>query len=434
MSGPLDGLRVLDLTRILSGPFATMLMADLGADVIKIEQPVIGDPARGNGPFLTPKPAESNASPPEQGLPASETRQAQSHVEEAPGQGADAYSGYFMSINRGKRSVAIDLAKAKGRDLLLSMAEHADVLIENFRPGAMAKLGLDYDALNARNPRLVVASISGFGQTGPYAARPALDVIVQGMGGMMSITGEAGRGPVRPGASIGDITAALFTTVAIQSALLERERSGLGQHIDVSMLDCQVAIMENAFMRYFTLGQVPERIGTRHPSSTPFQAFETSDGHVVVAIMGGSTDQWPLFCAAIDHVELIDDERYVTGWGRTQHYDELIPVIEATMREKTTAEWVEIIGEMGVPVGPVQDIAQVAADPQIAHRNMFIELDHPALGPTKFTGNPMKLSRTPGGATRVPPDLGEHSAEVLAELLGMSEEQVGELFAEDVIA
>ena len=419
MTGPLDGIRVLDLTRILSGPFATMLMADLGADVIKIEQPVTGDPARGNGPFLSARPASEDGA---------------RRPAEAEGQAEDAYSAYFMSINRGKRSVAIDLGKARGRDLLLDMAEHADVLIENFRPGTMARFGLDYETLRARNPALVVASISGFGQSGPYAHRPALDVIVQGMGGMLSITGEPGRGPVRPGASIGDITAALFTTIAIQSALLERERSGEGQYIDVSMLDCQVAIMENAFMRYFTLGQTPQRLGTRHPSSTPFQAFDTSDGQVVVAIMGGSTDQWPLFCAAIDHVELVDDDRYVTGWGRTQHYDELIPVIEAAMRQRTTAEWVEILSEMGVPVGPVQDIAQVAADPQIAHRGMFVELDHPALGPTMFTGNPMKLSRTPGGPPRLPPNLGQHSAEVLAELLGLSGEQLADLLADQVIA
>ena len=419
MTGPLDGIRVLDLTRILSGPFATMLMADLGADVIKIEQPVTGDPARGNGPFLSARPAGEDGT----GRPA-----------EAEGQAEDAYSAYFMSINRGKRSVAIDLGKARGRELLLDMAEHADVLVENFRPGTMARFGLDYEALQARNPALVVASISGFGQSGPYAQRPALDVIVQGMGGMLSITGEPGRGPVRPGASIGDITAALFTTIAIQSALLERERSGEGQYIDVSMLDCQVAIMENAFMRYFTLGQTPQRLGTRHPSSTPFQAFDTSDGQVVVAIMGGSTDQWPLFCAAIDHVELIDDDRYLTGWGRTQHYDELIPIIEAAMRQRTTAEWVETLSEMGVPAGPVQDIAQVAADPQIAHRGMFVELDHPALGPTTFTGNPMKLSRTPGAPLRLPPNLGEHSAEVLAELLGLSVEQLADLLAEQVIA
>ncbi len=406
MSGPLAGIRVLDLTRILSGPFCTMTLADLGADVIKVEQPVTGDPARGNGPFLNP--------------PGQET--------------GETHSTYFMSINRGKRSIAIDLTKPKGRELLLRMAEHADVLIENFRPGTMKKFGLSYEVLKERNPRLIAASISGFGQDGPYASRPALDVIVQGMGGMLSITGEPGRGPVRPGASIGDITAALFTTIAIQSALLERERSGEGQYIDVSMLDCQVSIMENAFMRYFTLGQIPQRLGTRHPSSTPFQAFETKDGHVVVAIMGGSTDQWPLFCAAIEHVDLMDDPRYTTGWSRTQHYDELIPVIEEAMKQKTTAEWVEILGEMGVPAGPVQNIAQVAADPQVNHRRMFVELDHPALGKVKFTGNPIKMSRTPSEPSRLPPMLGEHTRDVLRDVLGIDDTQAAELESEGVVA
>ncbi len=403
MAGPLDGVRVLDLTRILAGPYCTMVLADLGADVIKVEQPVSGDPARGNGPFLT-----------------------------ADGDG-ERFSTYFMSINRGKRSVAIDLAKPEGRELLLRLAERSDVLIENFRPGTMERLGLDQATVRARNPRLVVCSVSGFGQTGPYAHRPALDIIVQGMGGMLSITGEPGGGPVRPGASIGDITAALFAAIAVQAALLERERSGEGQYIDISMLDCQVAIMENAFMRYFSLGEVPGRIGTRHPSSTPFQAFETADGHVVVAIMGGSTEQWPLFCAAIEHVELIDDDRYATGWDRTERREELVPIIEEAMRAKTTAEWVEVLSGMGVPVGPVQDIAEVAADPQLAHRGMFVELDHPALGPVTFTGNPLKLSRTPGAPGGVPPRLGEHTAEVLAGVLGLSDAEIGALKAEAAV-
>ena len=407
MSGPLEGIRVIDLTRILAGPFSTMLMADMGADIIKVEQPGTGDPARGNGPFLSPDGAESSE---------------------------QQFSTYFMSINRGKRSIAIDLSKPKGREVLLKLAETADVLIENFRPGTMQKLGLDYEVVKARNPRIVMCSVSGFGQSGPYAHRPALDVIVQGMGGMLSITGEPGRGPVRPGASIGDITSALFATIAIQSALLERHNSGEGQYIDISMLDCQVAIMENAFMRYFTLGQTPQRIGTRHPSSTPFQAFQTADGHVVVAIMGGSTDQWPLFCAAIDHVELIDDERYTTGWSRTQHYDELIPVIEEVMRQKTTSEWVELLSDMGVPVGPVQDIAEVANDPQVNHREMFVELPHPVLGQVKFTGNPIKMSRTPSGPRRVPPQLGEQTSEVLTADVGLSPEDVAELFNEGVVA
>ncbi len=405
MPGPLEGIRIIDLTRILSGPFCTMLMADLGADVIKVEQPVTGDPARGNGPFLSP----------------SETTE-----------DSNQYSTYFMSINRGKRSIAIDLSKSDGREILLQLIDSADVLIENFRPGTIERLGLGYETVKARNPKIIMASISGFGQTGPYAHRPALDVIVQGMGGMLSITGEPGRGPVRPGASIGDITAALFTTIAIESALLERNQSNEGQYIDVSMLDCQVSIMENAFMRYFALGQIPERIGTRHPSSTPFQAFETSDGHVVVAIMGGSTDQWPLFCAAIDRVDLIDDQRYLTGWGRTQNYDELIPIIEQAMRAKTTIEWVEILSEMGVPVGPVQNIEQVANDPQVNHRDMFISMDHPSIGPVKFTGNPLKFSRTPVVPEKFPPQLGEDTTQVL-QAIGFTENQIFELRENGVI-
>ena len=367
MSGPLDGIRVLDTTQILSGPFSSMLLADMGADVIKVERPGTGDPARGNGPFL--------------------------------GDG-DAFSTYFMSINRGKRSICLDLTTSKGKAIFVELAKNSDVLMENFRPGAMKRLGLAYEDLKMINPRLVYVSVSGFGQTGPYAGRPALDVIVQGMGGIMSITGEPDRGPVRVGASVGDITAALFATVGITSALLERERSGQGQYIDIGMMDCQAAIMENAFMRYFALGEIPKRIGTRHPISTPFQAFESKDGYVVVALMGGSTDQWPLFCAAIDHPELIDDERYTSGWLRTKNYDELIPILNETMAQKTTKEWVDVMGEFGLPCGPVQDIEQVANDPQMTERQMFVDVPHPVLGSVKMAGNPMKLSRYSDERTR----------------------------------
>jgi len=401
MSGPLDGIRVLDTTQILSGPFSSMLLADMGADVIKVERPGTGDPARGNGPFL--------------------------------GDG-DAFSTYFMSINRGKRSICLDLTTSKGKAIFVELAKNSDVLMENFRPGAMKRLGLAYEDLKMINPRLVYVSVSGFGQTGPYAGRPALDVIVQGMGGIMSITGEPDRGPVRVGASVGDITAALFATVGITSALLERERSGQGQYIDIGMMDCQAAIMENAFMRYFALGEIPKRIGTRHPISTPFQAFESKDGYVVVALMGGSTDQWPLFCAAIDHPELIDDERYTSGWLRTKNYDELIPILNETMAQKTTKEWVDVMGEFGLPCGPVQDIEQVANDPQMTERQMFVDVPHPVLGSVKMAGNPMKLSRTPVEPKGAPPVLGEHSEEILREINGLDDSQIQGLFAENIVS
>lgn len=404
MIGPLQGLRILDLTRVLSGPFCTMLLADLGAEVIKIEEPVVGDPARGNGPFLSSKDA-----------------------------GETTYSTYFMSINRGKSSVSIDLSKDKGRNLFFDLVKSSDVVIENFRPGTAKKLGVDYEKIQSINPQSIVASISGFGQTGPYSSRPALDVIVQGMGGLMSITGELGGGPIRAGTSIGDITAALFTTVAILAALRERELSGKGQYIDISMMDCQVAILENAFSRYFSQGEIPTRIGTRHPSATPFQAFKTADGYVVVAIMGGSTEQWPLFCAAIDHPELMDDPRYGTGWDRTQRYDELIPVIEEAMLMKTTQEWVEILGDLGIPVGPVQDIAQVANDPQILERNMIVDFEHPSLGVMKSTGNPIKFSRTSVTPNMIAPSLGEQTNQILSNLLNLSLDELEQLRKEEVI-
>ena len=397
MAGPLEGVRVLDLSWILSGPFCTLMLADLGAEVIKIEQPVTGDKARGTGPFIGD------------------------------------YSAYFMSINRGKRSLVLDLASTRGAELFIELAKRADVVLENFRPGAMARLGLDYDTLRRHNPRLIYAAISGFGQTGPYAQRPALDVIVQGMAGMLSITGSPGGPPVRPGASIGDITASLYTAIGVLAALHERERSGRGQAIDVSMLDCQVAILENAFGRYFATGQVPERLGTRHPVAVPFQAFETSDGHVVVAVTGGPVDQWSLFCAAIEHSELIDDKRFESGWSRSQHYHLLEPIFNEAFRRKPTAQWVEELSALNIACGPVQDIAQVAADPQVAHRRMLTEVTHPVLGSLRATGNPVKLSRTPGEARTPAPDLGQHTAEVLQELLGLSAEQVQELAAARVV-
>jgi len=401
MAHPLDGLLVLDLSHVLSGPFATMIMADLGADVVKIERPGWGDLARGNGPFF--------------------------------GQGEARRSAYFMSINRGKCSVALDLMHPRGKALFLRMAEKADVVLENFRPGTMAKLGLDYEALRRHNPRLVYAAISGFGQTGPYANKPAFDVIVQGMGGIMSVTGEPGGGPVRPGTSLGDITASLYTVIGVLAALRERDGSGQGQMLDIGMMDCQVAILESAMSRFLATGEAPVPLGTRHPIATPFQAFKTSDGYVVVAIMGGERNQWELFCSAIGQLELMDDPRFQDGFSRSQHYDVLEPIFNEAFLKKTTQEWLDEFTALGIPCGPVNTIDKVAVDPQMHHRGMIAEVRHPALGPVKTVGTPLKLSRTPASLDRAAPDLGEHTEEVLKALLGLTDQELALLRAEKVI-
>jgi CoA:oxalate CoA-transferase len=405
--GPLTGLRVIDLTRVLAGPFSTMVLADLGADVVKIEPPG-GDQSRGTGPFIPPREGDDSAGP-------------------------RAYGTYFMSINRGKRSIVLDLKHPAGRDVLLDLIDSADVLIENYRPGTMEKLGLGYDTVHARNPKVIMVSISGFGQTGPYHERAALDIIVQAMGGMLSITGDEGGGPVRPGVSMGDITAALFSTIGLLSAVVERQRSGEGQHVDMSMLDCQAAILENPLMRYFAVGDVPERIGTRHPVVTPVQALPTKDGYVAIAVSDGPTGHWGSLCAEIGHPELAEDERFRSGWARTQNYDALKPILEAAMAQRTTNDWVTALAAKGVPAGPVQDVPQVAADPQLNARDMFVSLEHPAIGPVTFTNTPVKLSRTPGGVRRLPPNVGQHTDELLTEL-GLDATRIDELREQGVVS
>ena len=407
MPGPLEGLTVLDLTWVLSGPYCTMVLADQGAQVIKVERPELGDASRGTGPFVSPNgPVRSQA---------------------------EGISAYFMSINRNKQSITLNLAVPRGQELFRSLVRHADVVVENYTPGTMAKWGLDYANLQDVNPRLIYCAISGFGQTGPYAQRPALDIIVQAMGGIMSITGEPGRGPMRVGASVGDIIAGLFAAVGICAALHERERSGRGQMLDLSMLDCQVATLENAFARFFATGEVPGPIGTRHPSATPFQAFPTSDGWIVVAIFGGNPAHWALFCSAIDRPDFIDDERFQTAWDRTLHIDVLEPAISEAMRRKTTAEWEEELIALGVPAGPVKNVAQVAEDPQVQARQMLTAIPDSRLGTWKHVGTPLRLSRTPGGIVSEPPDLGVHTTGVLMRLLGMDEAEVDALRHDGVL-
>ena len=382
MAGPLDGVKVLDLTRVLAGPYATMVMSDLGAEVIKVERPEGGDMARGTGPFV------------------------------------DGQSSYFMSINRGKKSVILDLKDEGDKQTFLELLDHFDVLVENFVPGVMKRLGLDYEVLSKRHPRLIYAAVSGFGQWGPYTKRPALDIIVQAMGGIMSITGEPGRPPVRPGSSLGDITAGLFTTIGILSALHERDRSGVGQMIDVAMLDCQMAVLENAFARYFTTGEVPTPIGTRHPVTTPFQVYATRDGYVALAFVGGAKDQWPIFCALIDRVDLIDDERFTTSWNRTLNYDDLNPIIEEGMRRKSTAQWLQELTEAQIPCGPVNNIADVVADEHTKARGMIIDVPHPESGTVKMVNNPIRFSRSQAQVTGAAPLHGGDTDEVIGKFLG----------------
>ncbi|HEY7294241.1 MAG TPA: CaiB/BaiF CoA-transferase family protein [Dehalococcoidia bacterium] len=399
--GPLAGLTVLDLTWVLSGPYAAMTLADLGADVIKIERPPYGDIARTTGPHLHADGREESA--------------------------------YFFSINRGKRSVSIDLRAEEGKGAFRSLVRTADVVLENFTPGTMERLGLGYEALRALNPRLVYCAISGFGQSGPDRDLPALDVIVQGMGGIMSITGEPGRPPVRVGTSIGDVAAGLYATIGILAALHERERSGEGQFVDISMLDCQLAIQENAYSRYFATGEVPGPLGTRHPASTPFQAFPTKDGYIVVALAFGAENQWQLLCGILGVVELLDDERFETSGKRTAHHAALEPVLNAAFARRTTAEWLVDLRSAGIPCGPVNTIAEAAASPQVAARGMLTGITHPKGMSLTIVDTPVKLSRTPGGIKGPPPTVGQDTRTVLRELGGLDEARIEALLDAGIV-
>ncbi|MFC1916882.1 CaiB/BaiF CoA transferase family protein [Chloroflexota bacterium] len=397
MAGPLERIRILDLSWILSGPFATMVLGDLGAEIIKVERPQTGDLARGSGPFINGE------------------------------------SSYFISLNRGKKSITIDLKTPRGKEILLQLVKRVDVVTENFVPGTMKRLGLDYEILKQHNPRLIYMALSGFGQTGPYASKPALDVIVQAMGGMMSITGEPGGPPIRPGASMGDIVAGLFAAIGILAAIYEREKSGRGQLIDIAMLDCQLAILEDAFARFFATGKVPQALGTRHPVATPFQAFETKDGYIALAIIGGAPDPWPLFCSAIDRIDLIDDDKYRTGELRTKRYDELEPILTEAMKTKTTQQWLQELSELGLPCGPVNAIDKAATEPQVIAREMIVEVPHPRIGKVKVINSPIKLSRTPCEVDRPSPDLGEHTQDILTKLLQMTQGELLDLKNSGVI-
>ena len=395
MPGPLDGIKVLDLTRVLAGPYATMLLGDLGAEVIKIEQPGTGDESRNFGPFK------------------------------------NGFSLYFMSVNRGKQSVTLNLKTECGQAIFKRLLEQTDILVENFRPGTMEKLGLDYDTLKAGHPSLIYAACSGFGQTGPYAQQGAYDMIIQGMGGIISITGEPDGPPVRVGTSISDITAALFTAIGVLSALHHRNRTGSGQFVDVAMLDSLVAVLENAVVRYFATGEAPKPLGARHPAITPFEAFASADGHVIIAL--GNDTLWAKFCEHVNRKELISDERFRTNADRTENHGELFPILSEIMSLRKTDDWIDALGEIGVPCGPINAMDKVVSHPQVQAREMITRIAHQITGEVEVPGVPIKLSETPGDVDAPAPSLGEHTAQILTGLLKMSPDEVEQLKRDGVI-
>jgi CoA:oxalate CoA-transferase len=378
-AGPLSGVTVVDLTRVLAGPFATMVLHDLGARVIKVERAGVGDDARHIGPFVGDR------------------------------------SAYFTSLNCGKESIALDLDAPADRDVLEQLLGRADVVVENFRPGTMDKLGFGWEALHARHPRLIYAAVSGFGRTGPYSQRPAYDMVVQGMGGVMSITGEDGGLPTRVGASIGDITAGLFLVAGVNAALYHRERTGEGMLLDVGMLDCQVAILENAIARYTALGDVPGPIGARHPSITPFAALRTRDGEVIVA--AGNDKLFAQLCEVIGQPDLAANPLFLTNALRTEHVHALHDELERALATRTSGEWLDALGAAGIPCGPLNDVAAVVADPHVQARRMIVDIDDERVQPLRAAGNPIKWSAFDDLEVRPrAPDLDEHRAALLEEL------------------
>jgi len=377
--GPLDGLLVVDLTRVLAGPYCTLVLQDLGARVIKVETPAGGDDARHYGPFVRGK------------------------------------SAYFMSLNRGKQSIALDLKAPKDRAVFEKLVANADLLVENYRPGTMDKLSYGWAQLHAMNPRLIYAAVSGFGQTGPYKGRAAYDMVVQAMGGVMSLTGHGGEQPTRVGTSIGDITAGLFGTIGILAALENRHRTGKGTMVDVAMLDCQVAILENAIARYVATGNVPGPMGARHPSITPFEALRAGDGHMVVA--AGNNLLFAKLAEALGDPDMAKDERFATNDARTQNHDTLKPRLEALLAKRPVAEWLSILDAAGVPNGPINNVAQALGDPQIVARNMVVSSDDAVAGTLRMAGNPIKMTGFDDPSTRGPtPDLDGDRAAILKEL------------------
>jgi formyl-CoA transferase/CoA:oxalate CoA-transferase len=395
----LGGVRVLDLSRMLAGPYGSMLLADLGAEVIKIEEPGSGDPMRAMGP---------------------------------PFLGPDRESAYFLSINRNKKSVALDLEAPEGREVFRDLCRVADVVWENFRPGVMARLGCAPETLRQLNPRLIVCSISAFGQEGPYREWPAFDLALQAMGGAMSLTGEAGRPPARMGLPMGDLAGGMFGALAVASALFRRAQTGEGTHFDLSLLDCQVSLLTYVAQYFWADGRVPGRVGSGHASVVPYQAFSTRDGHLVVAVFAEKF--WTGFCRAIEQPELATDPRFDSNPKRVERREELVPVLEAVFPARTTAEWLGRMQREGVPAAPINTVDRVVRDPQVLLRDMVVSLEHPSLGTLSTLGTPVKAAGAAAFRPFPPPALGEHTEPILRELLGYPSERIHALRQRRVVA
>jgi crotonobetainyl-CoA:carnitine CoA-transferase CaiB-like acyl-CoA transferase len=392
---PLDDVFVVDLSRILSGPVCTMVLADMGAGVVKIEPPPLGDDSRQWGPPFI-----------------------------------GGISTYFLSVNRNKKSLGLDLKTQEGRRILWKLVERADVLLENFRPGVLDKLGFGYEAVSKANPRTVYCSISGFGQTGPYRDRPGYDVIAQGESGVMDLTGYPDGPPTKLGASLADVVAGLHAVQGILLALLARHRTGRGQHVDISLLDGMVSTLTYQALIYLSTGQSPKRMGSRHPSIVPYECFQAGDGYVNIGVT--NQKQWDNFCRILGFAELATDPRFETMKSRIAHYGELRPVIERVFSQMTRADVIARMSEVGIPAGPINTVGEILEDPQLHAREMIVELTHPEYGPLRVLGVPIKLSETPGVVENAPPRFGEHNGEVL-RWLGYSEAEIASLANHGVI-
>jgi crotonobetainyl-CoA:carnitine CoA-transferase CaiB-like acyl-CoA transferase len=406
MAGPLTGIRVLDLSRVLAGPWATQALADLGAEVIKIEKPGEGDDTRGWGPPFLANPDGSRGD-----------------------------AAYFLSCNRGKHSVCVDIANPEGQELIRGLAARSDVVVENFKVGGLAKYGLDYPGLQAVNARLIYCSITGFGQNGPYAQRAGYDFMIQGMAGIMSVTGQPdgspGAEPMKVGVAFADIFTGLHAVIAILAALVHRQRTGEGQHLDLALLDSQVAVLANQALNYLVGGTPPARLGNAHPNIVPYQTFRTRDGYIIMAV--GTDRQFREFCAIIGVPQLADDRRFANNRGRVEKRHELIPQLVAPMVARSTAEWVEAFEAAAVPCGPINTLDQVFANPQVLARGLQIGLTRDDGIQVPGVANPIQFSATPIEYDRAPPRLGDATDRVLSEMLGLGAERIGALRAAGVV-